>query len=149
MKPSGSCQGGFTLIELIVTLLLLGLIYALAGPALDTGPTSVEVKGAARQLAAGLRKARGSAIAEHRDAVLILGVEAREFSVSGDPKIYKLSDRINLGMFTAQTEVMPGKTGSIRFFADGSSTGGRITVSGGSTTLAVDVDWITGRVQIL
>jgi general secretion pathway protein H len=149
MKSAGRRADGFTLLELIATLLLLGLVYALAGPALEPGPTSIEVKAAARQLAAGLRKARGTAIAGHRDAVLTLGVESREFSVSGDPRTYKLPDRIDLAVFTAQAETMSEKTGGIRFFADGSSTGGRIAVSGGTTRLEVDVDWVTGRVKIL
>lgn len=149
MKSPRRRAHGFTLLELIAVLLLLGLVYALAGPALAPGPTSIEVKAAARQLAAGLRKARGTAIGGQRDAVLTLGVESREFSVSGDPRKYKLPDRIGLAMFTAQAEAVSGKTGGIRFFADGSSTGGRITVSGDTTTLEIDVDWVTGRVKIL
>ena len=40
------------------------------------------------------------------------------------------------------------KRGAIRFYPDGSSTGGRITVSSGERKFLVDVDWLTGRVSI-
>jgi general secretion pathway protein H len=140
---------GFTLIELLVVLLLLGIVYALAGPMLDTGGTGVDLKAASRQLAAGLRKARSTAIADGHDAVLTLQVEARQFAVTGDPKTYSLPGKVGIALFTSQAELMAGSTGSIRFFADGSSTGGRITLSIGKAKQSVDVDWITGRVKIL
>lgn len=140
---------GFTLIELLVVLLLLGMVYALTGPMLDLGATGVDLKGASRQLAAGLRKARSTAIAGGHDAVLTVQVDSREFSVTGDPKVYKLSPKLDIALFTAQSEKLNGSTGSIRFSPDGSSTGGRITVSAGPTKQSVDVDWITGRVKIL
>jgi general secretion pathway protein H len=140
---------GFTLIELLVVLLLLGMIYALTGPMLDLGATGVDLKGASRQLAAGLRKARSMAIAGGHDAVLTVQVDSREFSVTGDPKVYKLPTKLDITLFTSQSEKLNGSTGSIRFSADGSSTGGRITVSAGTTKHSVDVDWVTGRVRIL
>ncbi len=37
---------------------------------------------------------------------------------------------------------------SIRFYPDGSSTGGRNTGSSGEGKYLVDVDWLTGRVSI-
>jgi general secretion pathway protein H len=140
---------GFTLIELIAVLFLLGIVYALAGPMLDTGSTGVDLKSASRQLAAGLRKARSTAIAGRHDASLTLDMEARRFSVTGSSKDIPLPGKVDLTLFTAQSELVGGKSGSIRFFADGSSTGGRITVSAGQARQSVDVDWITGRVRIL
>ena len=149
MKASRQSSHGFTLIELLVVLLLLSVVYALAGPLLDLGAGGIDLKAASRQLAAGLRKARSTAIAEGHDAVLTVQVEGRQFAVTGDPKVYKLPGKIDIALFTAQSEVVAGDTGSIRFYADGSSTGGRITVSAGQAKQSVDVDWVTGRVKIL
>lgn len=139
---------GFTLIELLVVLFLLGVVYSLAGPMIDVGATGVDLMGASRQLAAGLRKARSTAITNGSEAVLTIGVEAREFSVSGDPKLYRLPPKIDITLYTAQSELVAGNTGGIRFFRDGSSTGGRITVSAGPANQSIDVDWVTGRVKI-
>lgn len=146
MEQRGS--RGFTLLELLLVLLLLGLVYGLVGPMLSEGSPGLEMKAAARQLAAGLRKARSTAVAERREAVLTLDVEARSFSVTGDPKLYALPKRLELGLFTAQSEQPREKVASIRFFPDGTSTGGRITVATGAAKQLVDVDWVTGRVAI-
>lgn len=144
-----SFSGGFSLLELMLVLLLLGLVYGLAGPTLGGGSVGLEMKAAARQLAAGLRKARSVAVSQRRESVLSLDVEARTFSVTGDAKTYALPTRLDLRLFTAQSEVVQGQTGNIRFFADGSSTGGRITLGSGEARQEVDVDWLTGRVKIL
>ncbi len=139
---------GFTLIELLVVLFLLGVVYALAGPMLEGSSGGVDMKAAARQLAAGLRKARVTALSEGRDAVMTIQLASRQFSVSGDPRSYQLPGKLDLSLFTAQSERIASDSGNIRFFADGSSTGGRITVSSGTHQQQVDVDWLTGRVKI-
>lgn len=142
-------SSGFTLLELTVVLFLLGLVYALSGPMLDAGATGLQMKSAARQIAAGMRKARSTAAAEHRESTVTLDVEKREFTVSGDSKTYRLPAQLNITLFTAQSEMLQEKTGSIRFYPDGSSTGGRVTISAGESKLAIDVDWLTGRVRLL
>jgi len=48
-----------------------------------------------------------------------------------------------------QKDLVDEKTGSIRFFPDGGSNGGRITLAAGERKFEVDVDWLTGRVAIL
>jgi general secretion pathway protein H len=144
-----SFSSGFTLLEMLLVLLLLGIAYGLAGPMLGDGSVGLDMKSAARQLAAGLRKARSTAVTGQQEAVLTLDVEQRSFSVTGDPKIYALPKRIDIKLFTAQSEVVGGQSGAIRFFPDGSSTGGRISVGIGESLQEVDVDWLTGRTKIL
>jgi len=148
MKGAALSARGFTLIELLVVLLLLGVIYALAGPMLDLGTSGIDLKVASRQLAAGLRKARSTAISEGHDAALSLHVDARKFSVTGDPKTYSLPAKVDLVLVAADSEQAGTAAGDIRFFPDGSSTGGRITISVGESKQHVDVDWITGRVKV-
>ena len=142
-------SSGFTLLELAVVLLILGLVYAMAGPMLGNGSVGLDVKAASRQLAAGLRRARSVAVTEHTEAVLTLDVDGRTFSVSRDPKVYALPKKLVYALVTAESEVTQDKIGGIRFFPDGSSTGGRITVSAGDLRQEVDVDWVTGRAHIL
>jgi general secretion pathway protein H len=149
VRGAHNSSGGFSLLELMLVLLLLGLAYGLTGPMLSEGSVGLDMKSAARQLAAGLRKARSVAVTERRESIVSLNVEARTFSVTGDPKVYALPKRLDFKLFTAQSEVVREQVGNIRFFADGSSTGGRITLGTGENKLEVDVDWLTGRVKIL
>lgn len=142
-------SGGFSLLELMLVLLLLGVVYGLAGPMLSNGSIGLEMKAATRQLAAGLRKARSVAVTERRETVLSLDMSERTFSVSGDPKTYVLPKRVEYSLFTAQSEVVRESAGNIRFFPDGSSTGGRISLGIGEGKQEVDVDWLTGRVKVL
>jgi general secretion pathway protein H len=142
-----SCAG-FSLLELMLVLLLLGLAYGLTGPMLGDKPVGLEMQSAARQIAAGLRKARVTAVAQNHEAVLTLDVGNREFAVSGDTKTYALPKSLDYSLFTAQSELVRERTGNIRFFPDGSSTGGRVTIGSGKARRTVDVDWITGRVKI-
>jgi general secretion pathway protein H len=139
---------GFTLLEVMIVLALAAIIYAvvLGGP---MGKASAaDLKAAARSLASGLRTAQTTAMATRRDALLTLDLDSREYLATGEGQSHKLPDNIDVKLDTAQTEVISEKRGSIRFYPDGSSTGGRITVASGERKYLVDVDWLTGRVSI-
>ncbi|NML84091.1 GspH/FimT family pseudopilin [Polaromonas sp.] len=142
-------QAGFTLIELLVVTIIMVMAYSLAGPLVSSGVSSTELKASARQLAAGLRRARSEAVAQRRESVLTIDVEGRRFQLSGDPRLYRLPKDVDVKLFTAQSELVNTNTGSIRFFPDGGSTGGRITVTAKQRQYAVDVNWLTGQVAIL
>lgn len=141
-------QRGFTLLEILVVLALMGLMYALVPPMFAGGGTT-ELKAAARQLAAGLRKARGEAISTRDEATLTVDVERHRFSVTGDPREYRLPEQAKISVFTAQSEAVADKTAAIRFFPDGSSTGGAVTLAKDDTRYRIDVNWLTGHVAIL
>lgn len=137
------------MLELLVVLAMMALVYALAVPMISAGMPGTELKGAARQLAAGLRKTRSMAVTRKQEAALTLDLEQHAFKVTGDPRNYALPPKVQLNLFTAQSEMLREKTGAIRFYSDGSSTGGRITVSSGERKFHVNIDWLTGQVAIL
>ena len=140
---------GFTLLEVIAVLVIGALAYAILLGVPFRGPSIADLKAASRTLAAGLRQAQSMALATRRVATLTLDLEAREFVVSGaDTGARSLPKDIELKLFTAQQEVTSESKGAIRFYPDGSSTGGRITVASGERKFLIDVDWLTGRVSI-
>jgi general secretion pathway protein H len=142
-------QRGFTLLELLVVLVIAVLLVALVPPLLSGLSGGTELRGAARQLAAGLRFARNEAVTHQREAVLTLDLVRHRFAVTGDPREIALPDSLSFHLYTAQSELFDQATGNIRFFPDGSSTGGAITVSGPKLAYRVNVDWLTGAVAIV
>ena len=142
-------QHGFTLLEILIVLVIGVLLVALVPPLLSGMSGATELRGAARQLAAGLRNARNEAVTHQQEAVLTLDLERRRFGVTGDPREIALPESVALKLYTAQSELLDSATGGIRFFPDGSSTGGAITVSGPKLAYRVNVDWLTGTVAIV
>jgi general secretion pathway protein H len=139
---------GFTLIELLAVLFILALTAAVIVPSLGGGEV-IELKSAARSLAAGLRHTRNRALNDNRSATLDLDVVKHEFRLPGEQRVHKLPERIDIVLFTARSEQQSAQRGAIRFFPDGSSTGGRITLSTKSRRYLVNVDWLTGRVSVI
>ncbi|MEP7206404.1 MAG: GspH/FimT family pseudopilin [Casimicrobiaceae bacterium] len=141
-------SAGFSLLELMIVLMLMGLIAAIAVPVFGGGVSTTRLKSAAREVAAGLRMARNEAVANRREAVLTLDLAARTFRVDREPKAHALPAEIELKLYTAQSDLVSENVGAVRFFPDGGSTGGRITLAAGERKFDVDIDWLTGRVAI-
>lgn len=140
---------GFTLLEMVLVLVLVAGSYALIARFAGGGVSGSELKSAARAVAAGLRDARGTAIARQEPTALVLDLEKRTFAVEGQSRARALPQKLELRLYTAQSEIVDDRRGAIRFYPDGSSTGGRLTLGGaGDSKLLVDVDWLTGRVTI-
>ncbi len=141
-------SNGFTLLELMVVLIIAVSMVALVPPLLSGLAKSSELKGAARQLAAALRSARNEAVTKQHEGTLSLDLERRRFQVTGSEREFSLPEAISIKLLTAQSELLGGSSGSIRFFPDGSSTGGHITVANERLAYTVNVDWLTGRITI-
>jgi general secretion pathway protein H len=139
---------GFTLLEIMVVLVIAAVVYLLVANVIFRGPSAYDLKTSARTLAAALRQAQTTAMATRRDTTLTLDVDAREYAVTGEASAHKLPEGIDLKLYTAQSEVESERRGAIRFYPDGSSTGGRITIAIAERKYLVDVDWLTGRVSI-
>jgi general secretion pathway protein H len=140
---------GVTLLELLIVLSIMAIIAAMVVPIFSGGVSTAELKGAAREVAAGLRVARSEALATRKETRVVLDLEHRSFAVEPDARAHALPRQIELKLFTAQSDLVSDRVGAIRFFPDGGSNGGRVTLAVGERKYNVDVDWLTGRVAIL
>ena len=139
---------GFTILEVLVVLVIASVMYVLILGVPFRGASVADLKSAARTIASGLRQAQTLAMATRRDAVLTIDMDERSYVFAGETQARKVPKDIEVKLFTAQSELISERKGGIRFYPDGSSTGGRVTVSAGEREYRVDVDWLTGRVSI-
>jgi general secretion pathway protein H len=51
-------------------------------------------------------------------------------------------------LVTAQSELTGEGQGNVRFFADGSSTGGRVVLDRGEKSMQIDINWLTGQLEV-
>jgi general secretion pathway protein H len=142
-------RNGFTMMELLIVLSIMAIVAAFMIPVLGGGVSNSALKGAARELAAGLRFARSEAVAKRHETFVAIDLAGRRFKVADDPVEHTLPQGAELKLFTAQADIVNDSTGAIRFFPDGGSNGGRITIGSGERKYDIDVDWLTGRVSIL
>jgi general secretion pathway protein H len=139
---------GFTLVELLVVLAIGGLLLAVAPPLINAALPGVELKAAARRTAGALRLAREIAIADGRDAAWVLDIEQHRYRIDGDHRSGSLPDDLELELVAAEEEMQSEQVGAIRFYPDGSSTGGRVILKRGDAGFQVGVNWLTGRILI-
>ena len=139
---------GFTLLEMVVVLAIIAVVMALSVPMFDTAFPGAQVKSAAHNLASGLRYTRDQAITTNRSTAFVINTQKRQYGMDGDLSFRKLPPELILSLKTAHSEVVDDYTGRIRFFPDGSSTGGRITLADRGRIYSVMVDWILGRVRV-
>jgi general secretion pathway protein H len=143
-----ACKG-VTLLELLIVLAIMAIVASVVMPMFGAPVSTSELRATAREIAAGLRLAQSEAVSQRRQTFLVLDVAGKRFKVDNDPHEHKLPSKIELKLFTAQNDLVNESVGSIRFFPDGGSNGGRITVAAGERKFDVDIDWLTGRVAIL
>jgi general secretion pathway protein H len=136
------------MLELLVVLSIMALVAAFVVPLLGSGVSTAELKAAARQVAAGLRLARSEAVATRQETRLVLDVEERTMRLDRETGRHALPHGIEIKLFTAERDLVDEKVGAIRFYPDGGSNGGRVTLASGERKYDVDVDWLTGRVAI-
>ncbi len=154
MSPAGRAHqsrlkvAGFTLVELMVVLAVISLILVFAVPALFPKGSYTEVKTGAGALAATLRRTRSAAVNQNRDLAVTVDVEGRRFTSGADGRAHAWPEDLDVQLFTAQRELATGSVGRIRFFADGSATGGRVTLSRSGRSIHVSVDGLTGGVSV-
>ena len=145
--PARQRARGFTLVELIAVIVLLAIATATVTFSFSKSLQSAKIRGASRDLVAALRYTRGQAIVKGKEEVLLLNLDDNSYIAPNKPAV-KLPKDMTLQLTTAEREQTGANTGGIRFFADGSSTGGHISVLQGRREWRINVAWLTGDIAL-
>jgi len=129
-------DGGFTMIEILVVLVILGLSLGIVAGFLPRENAALSLSSGSEQVASMLRLARLRAITAQQPVVFSGSRDGHGFLL--DREAHRLPGQVTLSL----TDVP-----AIRFVPDGSCSGGTIRLAAGSHIRILRVDWLTGRVS--
>lgn len=138
---------GFTLLEMLAVILLIGIAAAAVAVSVTQGLASARVRAASGELAAALRATRAQAIVKGSEQSFELDVRRLSYRAA-DGREAHLPAGMQVSITSAREDQPDAHTGRIRFFPDGSSTGGHITLQRGNRRWQVNVAWLTGAVGV-
>lgn len=142
-----SRQQGFTLLEMLAVIILIGIAAAAVSISVAHGLASARINAAAGELAASLRATRTQAVMHGEQRVFEVDTGSETYR-GADKRDVRLPKGLELSVTSAASDQSAGQTARIRFFPDGSSTGGRITLRSGQREWHVNVSWLTGAITI-
>ena len=148
-EGKGSVSQGFTLIEIVIVILLLSLILGLVSPTIINSIQRSKLNKVGSDLVAAIRYTRAQALIKNEEQGITFDLAESTYQIPVKNKVVNVPKLFDMKLITAATESDSDTTGTIRFFPDGSSTGGRITLKGENKTWVVNIAWLTGNVELI
>lgn len=150
---------GFTLVELLVTISLMGTLMAIAVGAWSAWAQASAHSGAAREIQSAMRQAHQQAVTEGRATCFWFDDAADTYTVfrgrCTEPTKLKILGPVALParvrVTTPTFTSLAGTTmAGVSFQARGTGAPGdvRVTRDGSSKVYVLSVDWLTGRVSL-
>jgi general secretion pathway protein H len=129
-------------------LVIIGLVMALAPPLFHAAVPSVRLKATARDLVASLRLARDLAVSRNTTSELVVDLRQRRYRVTGVARERQLPADVSVTFFPAGGGRDPLAGPVVRFFQDGTSSGGAFRLVTGDNAYLLEVDRLRGRVTL-
>ena len=139
-------QYGFTLIEAIVSIVILAAVTALVVPSFNSVYQNTILKSTARSIAGSLRFARASAIGLNRGRTSQFDLQHRNFAVDGRDRV-DLPKGIEISLNNAPSFAGANEM-RITFYPHGGSSGGGFVLHNRHKSLLLRVNPITGKVSV-
>ncbi|MBB3743098.1 general secretion pathway protein H [Rhizobium sp. BK591] len=140
---------GFSLLEMLVVLAILGALFAVALPQFRPS-NSVTTRNLASRIAEDARFARLVAIKKGSQTVLSIDTTERVIRSGGGREDIAIPASVSLTATVGRNSDTTVSRGDIRFFADGSSSGGEITLNRDSgKDIRIQINWLTGSARVV
>ena len=145
---------GFTLLELVLVLLIMGLALALSYPNLSRGTAAFHLRAVGRDVMNTLRFARERAITQQTDMLVVVDREKHQVTLSDalgrGPRTFSLPDDVKIQHLVLGGKEIPEGPLRIRFIPNGSSETAEIALeSKTGSVLRVVTDPLTGGAKVL
>lgn len=133
--------------EMIAVIVLIAIALTAVSMSFSKNIESAKVRAASRDLVAALRYTRGQAIVKGQQETLELNLQDNTYQAPRK-SVAQLPKNMTLRLTTAAQEQTDEGSGRIRFFPDGSSTGGHISILKEQQEWRINVGWLTGEVTL-
>jgi general secretion pathway protein H len=144
MEWARDCRG-YTLLEMLVVLGLLTMIMSLS---LTTHPLGSRrsLESISTEIATLLQSAKIRAISQNAERTIIIDPVTRTLSTGSLDEPVTLGADVGIAVLTAHREVKEGRA-VIRFYPDGSTTGGTVQLKRGARIVSIHLNWLTGQIR--
>jgi general secretion pathway protein H len=143
--PGG--EAGFTLLETLAVLVLLAMVTALASARLGSNGGAAHARAALLNSSDILRHARLVALRSGQEQVVYVDVARRRIDGTGRHTLW-VPRELGFATVAARSERQGDEALGIRFFPDGTSTGGELNFVTQGKSYELHVNWLTGNVTI-
>ncbi len=142
-------EAGFTLIEIICVLAIVGLMAALALPAFPRGTSKARLEGYAMDIAALLKGDRNAAIRTHSPVATALNAQGHLVRSGANGGSVQLPGDVAFDAILAKRCGDRAVGATIDFFPSGMSCGGTIALLRQGVGFQIRVNWLTGGVEVV
>jgi general secretion pathway protein H len=142
VHPRSAGSRGFTLFELLVVIVLIGVAAGIVGVAVNRGMQAAAERRALSGMVESLRAARVQAIVSGQPARTVFDLDRRTVRAPGKKALYWPAD-LRLELHTAER-----LGAAFEFYPDGGASGGHILLGREQSRWRIDVAWLTGIVQL-
>lgn len=156
-KPTGARRAGLTLLDVTLTIIIIGLLAAVGAPRFAHTLAGLNAEAGAERIAADLRRARQQARAQGAPQTVVFNLANGTYELlamqgsdrPGEPYVVDLADSPYRVSLTAVNLGASGTDNTVIFDMYGQADyGGSLVVAAGDSQRTIRIDAVTGRVSI-
>jgi len=142
-------QAGFTLIEMVCVMAIIGLLAAVLLPSLPRHTSRSRLESYAIEAASLLKADRNAAVRHRLEVTTQVDAGSRTLRSGASSAIVRLPDDVRFDALLPENCNSRPVFATVSFFASGMSCGGVITFSHQDAGFEIQINWLTGRIEIV
>lgn len=149
MRSRTGSEAGFTLLEMVCALAIVGLMAAVLLPAIPRQTSRTRLEAYAIETAALLKADRNAAIRRRLDVTTQVDAPSRSLRSGASGQTVHVPEDVRFETLLPRNCDNRPVVASISFFASGMSCGGVIVLARLDAGYEIRVNWLTGRIEVV
>jgi general secretion pathway protein H len=149
MRSRTGPEAGFTLLEMVCALAIVGLLAAVLLPAIPRQTSRARLEAYAIETAALLKADRNAAIRRRLDVTTQVDAPSRSLRSGASGQTVRVPEDVRFETLLPRNCDNRPVVATISFFASGMSCGGVIVLARLDAGYEIRVNWLTGRIEVV